>query len=223
MTQQRVQMKRLPGGGYTLDVEDHHFEIELNTDPVQGVLGWVANRVYYVWVDDTRRGGAFNSAAEAKDFVAPLIEQAQDEGRRKRQLEFWRKFAEENLFPAGVPANVMEAMERYTRKIVAGEEPEDDPEPEPEASNAKSNGAEESVIGDEGTPDTAEVKSEPEPDPEPEPVEVAAEVRKAAPRRSRAKSTTSKAKTDAPKRARRTTAKVKTETEEDKAPESANA
>src|SRR3954469_22943243 len=221
MTQQRVQMKRLPGGGYTLDVEDHHFEIELNTDPVQGVLGWVANRVYYVWVDDTRRGGAFNSAAEAKDFVAPLIEQAQDEGRRKRQLEFCRKFAEENLFPAGVPANVMEAMERYTRKIVAGEDPEDDPEPEPEASNAKSNGAEESVIGNEGTPDTAEVKSEPEPDPEPEPVEVAAEARKPAPRRSRAKST-SKAKTDAPKRARRATAKVETETE-DKAPETANA
>ena len=192
----RLQMKSITGGGYFLTVGEHTFKIELNTDKIQGAYGPIANREYTVFVDDTRVGDTFKTAAEAKDFVAPYVERAQEQERRERATEMWRQFAED-LFPAGIPKNVLSAMEKYTNTITVGDKPKTPKgKVKSEAKDTKT----------EGTPDTAEVKSEPE-----STEDVAAKVRKSTPRRSRAKSTS---KTTAEKRGttpRRRTSKVKSE------------
>jgi len=186
----RLQMKSITGGGYFLTVGEHTFKIELNKDKIQGAYGPIANREYTVYVDDTRVGDTFKTAAEAKDFVAPYVERAQEQERRERATEMWRQFAED-LFPAGIPKNVLSAMEKYTNTITVGDKPKG--KVKSEAKNTKT----------EGTPDTAEVKSETTED-------VAAQVRKSTPRRSRAKSTSKSGGAKATTR-RRSTTKVKNE------------
>lgn len=186
----RLQMKSITGGGYFLTVGEHTFKIELNTDKIQGAYGPIANREYTVFVDDTRVGDTFKTAAEAKDFVAPYVERAQEQERRERATEMWRQFAED-LFPAGIPKNVLSAMEKYTSTVVVADKPK--------------KGKSKSEAPAEDTPDTAEVKPETTED-------VAAEVRKSQPRRSRAKSTT-RTKAERGTTPRRRTSKVKSEAE----------
>jgi|1185.fasta_scaffold210611_1 hypothetical protein len=192
----RLQMKSVPGGGYTLSVGDHTFNIVLNTGKTEGAFGPVSFRDYHVYVDDLRVGDTFKTAAEAKDFLVPYVERAQEQERRDRQTAMFREFAEEKLFPAGVPKSVLAAMEKYTSTIVVVEEPKRNP----------------------GTKRT-KVKSEdkaPEQETETTPEDVAATVRKAQPRRSRAKSTSGT-------KTRRRTTKVKSEETTPDVPEQVSA
>src|SRR4051812_21623978 len=166
----RLQMKSVPGGGYTLSVGDHTFNIVLNTGKTEGAFGPVSFRDYHVYVDDLRVGDTFKTAAEAKDFLVPYVERAQEQERRDRQTAMFREFAEEKLFPAGVPKSVLAAMEKYTSTIVVVEEPKRNP------------GTKRTKVKSED-----KVKSEEQGSETPE--DVAATVRKSQPRRSRAKST----------------------------------
>jgi len=186
----RLQMKAVKGGGYTLAVGDHTFNIVLDAGTTEGAFGPIRYREYHVYVDDVRVGEAFKTAAEAKDFLVPYVERAQEQERRERSTAMFREFAEEKLFPAGVPKNVLTAMEKYTSTVVVVEQP-------------KAKRATRTKVKTEDK--TEQIEAETSED-------VAAEVRKSTPRRSRAKSTS---KTAAEKRGttprRRTSKRDKTE------------
>jgi hypothetical protein len=180
----RLQMKAVKGGGYTLTVGSHTFTIVLDSGTTEGAYGPIRYREYHVYIDGARVGESFRMAAAAKDFLVPYVERAQEQERRERSTAMFREFAEEKLFPEGVPKGVLAAMEKYTSTVHVVEPPE------------KPKRATRTKVKTEDKTETPE--------------DVAADVRKATPRRSRAKST-SRTKVERGTTPRRRTSKVKTE------------